>query len=195
MCWPSDNAFKSYLAQDYITHCPITPHDVDQANNLYGAAPSLAQGKMIAPSQVANLASQILFNKLSFTGSTRVKLYVDIFYVNGLCFLHTKSKDINFITIHHLQNRQNSRLLKILKHIIPKYTTRGFTITDIFADNEFDHNDIHHLVLPANLHYRLTCTYALKMNMFQLLSIPSTQLRNNPIQYAKDYHIFIFPNL
>ena len=106
---------------------------------------------MVVPSQVTNLAPLIPLGELLFTGSTRVKLYDNIFYVNSLCFLFTKSKDINFITIHHLKNRQNSRLLKILKHAISKYTTRGFTITDIFADNEFDHDDIHHLVLPANL--------------------------------------------
>ena len=152
MCWPSDDSFKAYLSQGYITHCPITPHDVDRANHLYGVAPSLAQGKMVAPSQVANSASQVPLNELSFAGSTKIKLYVDIFYVNGLCFLHTKSKDINFITIHHLHNRKHSRLLKLLKHVIAKYITRGFTITDIFADNEFDHDDFHHLALPANLH-------------------------------------------
>ena len=107
---------------------------------------------MVAPSQVANPASQIQLNDLQFTGSTKIKLYVDLFYVNGLCFLYTKSKDINFNTIQHLPNWHNFKLLKTLKHVISKYMTCQFTITDIFANNEFDHDDLHHVALPANLY-------------------------------------------
>ena len=41
MCWPLDDIFKKYIIQGYITHCPITPQDIDRANHMYGVAPSL----------------------------------------------------------------------------------------------------------------------------------------------------------
>ena len=152
MCWPADGILKMYISQGYITKCPIIPHDINQANSFYGVAPSLAQGKMIAPTQLANPAFQVQSSDLSYTGSTCIKLYVDIFYVNGLFFFHTKSKDTNIITIHHLQNQQNSRIIKTSKHIISKYTTHRFIITDVFADNEIDQDNLHYLALPAKMY-------------------------------------------
>ena len=40
-----DDIFKKYVYQGYITNCPITPQDIDQANHLYGIMPSLIQEK------------------------------------------------------------------------------------------------------------------------------------------------------
>ena len=81
-----------------------------------------------------------------------VQLYVDIFYLNGIFFLHTKSKPINYITIHKIDKRTSAKISKKLKNVISRYITRGITITDVFADNEFNSEVYQQLVLPASLH-------------------------------------------
>ena len=81
-----------------------------------------------------------------------VKLYIDILYVNGITFLHTKSKEANYITIQKLDRRTIGEVAKKLKSVIAKYITRGITITDVFADNEFNNEAYQQLVLPAALH-------------------------------------------
>ena len=53
-----------------------------------------------------------------------VKLYIDLFYVNGIPFLHTKLKNLNYITIQKLDKRTTSEIKKKLKNVITKYLSR-----------------------------------------------------------------------
>ena len=82
----------------------------------------------------------------------RVKLYIDIFYVNSLVFLATISDNIHYVAIDNIKNKKAPTLIKYIKNVIKKYTSRGFTIMDIFGDREFDVNDIISGVLPSTLH-------------------------------------------
>ena len=67
-------------------------------------------------------------------------------------FLHTKSKEVNYVTIHYLPDRKFNTISKKLKIVIKKYLSRGFTITDVFGDNEFASEKYTNLLLPATLH-------------------------------------------
>ena len=102
-----------------------------------GKAPEEACGKMTTPPQVKDSSSQILLHDISLNIDRRIKLYIDIMYVCGRSFLHTKSKDINYITIHYLPDKKSITIKKKLKLVIKKYLSRGFTIIDEFGDNEF----------------------------------------------------------
>ncbi len=64
----------------------------------------------------------------------RVKLYIDIFYVNGLVFLTTISDNLYYVTIDNIKDRKASTLIKYINRAVKKYTIRGFTVTDIFGD-------------------------------------------------------------
>ena len=85
--------------------------------------------------------------------NAKVKLYVDLFYVNGLVFMAVKSDDItNYLAIDNMDNKYAATIIKHLSTIIKKFTSRGFTISDIFADGEFETDDIITSVVPATLH-------------------------------------------
>ena len=51
-----------------------------------------------------------------------------------------------------MKNKTATVIMKHLKNIILKYTSKGFTINDIFGDGEFNIDDIVTSVLPATLH-------------------------------------------
>ena len=69
--------------------------------------------------------------------NAKVKLYVYLFYVNGLVFMAAKSDDItNYLAIDNMDNKYATTIIKHLSTIIKKFTSRGFTISDIFADGE-----------------------------------------------------------
>ena len=110
------------------------------------------KGKTTAPSQKRDASSQILLSDIKFNINKRIKLYIDIMYICGSFFLHTKSKDLNYITIHYLPDKKFSTITKKLKSVIKKYLSRGFTITDVFGDNEFGHDKYQDLFMPAILH-------------------------------------------
>ena len=50
----------------------------------------------------------------------RIKLYIDIMYVCGSMFLHTKSKNLNYITIQYLHDKKVSTIMKKLKYVLKK---------------------------------------------------------------------------
>ena len=152
MGWPSDKAFKQYITNNLVNNLTISSDDIDRATCIYGKAEPLLQGKMVAPTQHRNHSVQVpLLNTLT-DQQKRIQLYIDIFFVNGIAFLHTKSKPLNFITIRKLTNRKTKTILKVLGPVITKYLTRGFTITDVYGDNEFDGEDYKTIILPARMH-------------------------------------------
>jgi len=152
MRWPSDDKLKAYMRQNLILNCKLCSADVDRANYIYGKAECLLQGKMTAPPQSSNDSQQLPLPNTITKERRRIKLYIDNFFVNGNTFLHTKSKDVNYITINKLNSRRKNDIKKKLRRILGMYATRGFIVTDVFADGEFDNEDYQELFLPATLH-------------------------------------------
>ena len=103
------------LGNKYMKNSDLNVDDFDWALEIYGEAPEILAGKMNAPSMIKNDNSQVLKHELNDLKSRRVKLYIDIFYVNGLVFLHTKSKKIDYITIQTLTSKKGTEIRKKLK--------------------------------------------------------------------------------
>ena len=94
--------------------------DFDIADKILGKAPEKLGGKMTATPQMKDGYSQILLHDIKVHINRLIKLYIDIMYVCGRSLLHTKSKDINYITIHYLPDKKSSTIAKKLKLVIKK---------------------------------------------------------------------------
>ena len=132
MMWSSKKTMKKILANEHLKNLNLTVNSLNWAFKIYGEAPEILAGKTTAPTMVKNSSSQVMLYELSYSKSRWAKLYVDIFYVNGLAFLHIKSKEIDYITIQRLTSKKGSEICKKSKLIIFTYLIRGFTITNIF---------------------------------------------------------------
>ena len=152
MMGPSRKAMKELLNNESQNNSGLSSKDLDRAIEIYGEALEILAGKMTAPTMKKNDSQQILLEDINMPCSLYMKLYVDVFHANGISFLHTKSKDANFISIQKLPNRKGREIRKKLKLVLIKYRTRGLIITDVFADNEFSGEKFEQLFLPANLH-------------------------------------------
>jgi len=120
MLWPSTKAMRELLNNPMRNNSILTTKDLHRALEIYGEPLEILAGKMTAPSMKRNDSQQILLSEIKEGFNKRVKLYVDIFFVNGIPFLHTKSKDTNYITIQKLQNRKSREIRKKLKLTIAK---------------------------------------------------------------------------
>ena len=80
----------------------------------------------------------MIHNNLGYQQELRIKLYINIFYVNGNTFFHAKTKPVDFVTIQKLRDRKRDAIKKIIERIKRMYTSRGFLRTDILANNKFD---------------------------------------------------------
>ena len=82
----------------------------------------------------------------------KVKLHIDFFYVNKLPFLHTKSEDLNFLTVQSGRTRNTTSILQGLQTVINIYHKRGSKVVGIYGDNEFDISSLIDDLRPIILH-------------------------------------------
>ena len=57
--------------------------------------------------------------------------------MEGLVFLHTKSKKIKLLTATHVEDRAKTTQLEVLSRVFDMYENRGFYIRSLIADIEF----------------------------------------------------------
>ena len=67
-----------------------------------------------------------------------VALGVDIMFVNKVPFLITISRNIHFETVEELPNRKLQTVKAKLQSVIAIYAHRGFNVSTILADGEFE---------------------------------------------------------
>ena len=143
---------KNIIKKGDIVNSNITVEDIDRASDLFGVAKEITPGKMVAPTKKSNQSSQILLHGITPKIYRWLKMYIDIFYINGHPYIHTKTKEANYITINKLQSRKVRDIKRKLKTIIKRYLTRGFVLTDIFGNNELATSTYEELFLPDTLH-------------------------------------------
>ena len=68
----------------------------------------------------------------------KVILDIDTFYINKLPLLTTLSQHLNFATAQHILNRNVTTILDGLISVFKLYISRGFHITTVNGDNEFE---------------------------------------------------------
>ena len=150
--WPSTPFFKHIVQNNLIRNCNITPDDISRAINIYGPPTPLIQGKSTrTPPKRPNLQYQQIPLQIS-TKYVDVKLYIDFFYVNSLPFLHTKSADLNFLTVQSGRTRNTTSILQGLQIVLNIYHKRGFKVTAIYGDNEFNIKSIIERLRPILFH-------------------------------------------
>jgi hypothetical protein len=149
---PDNSTFQSILRNNLINNCPITLDDAHRALAIYGPDVAALKGKTTrttaaprAPTFAAvPLPSTVLAHHQNVT------LCVDFFLVQGLCFLHTISRDIGFRTVAPVSDRARDTILVTeLRAVVSfLYAARGFLVRDIHADAEFD--CVRHALLPVH---------------------------------------------
>ena len=67
----------------------------------------------------------------------KVTLCCDHFWVQGIPFLTTISRNFKFRTVTHVKSRPKNSMVDNIKVVPPLYAARGFTATNVHAGNEF----------------------------------------------------------
>ena len=76
-------------------------------------------------------------------GQQIINLHIDIMFVNKIPFLVCKSDSVvNHLKSHFLPSRSKSNICKKLKLVRGMYHRRGFNIGVVYADNEFDFDEV-----------------------------------------------------
>ncbi|KAG7347353.1 reverse transcriptase RNA-dependent DNA polymerase [Nitzschia inconspicua] len=135
---PGQDQFEDLLAHNRIRNCPITVDDARRAITIYGPEVPSLQGKT-TKGQSSHVPSITLVDiPLILKDHPRVTLAMDLFFVQGNKFFHTISRDIRFRTVAPIEDRSKRSILRESLGVIDMYENRGFTVTDIHTDNEFE---------------------------------------------------------
>ena len=149
---PSVQEYKRFVRMNLIPNCPITVQDIENAEFIWGPDLGCLKGKTVrrTPPQVRVTESDIPMQIRQ--QYKNVTLTADVMYVAKIPFLLTISKHIKLGSAGKLDSMDNSQFIKHFKTIIGTYMTRGFKVTLLLADNQFEpmRNEL------ANLHVQLS---------------------------------------
>ena len=135
---PTTKDFIRYVALNLIPNCPITAQDIKNAEFVWGPELGCLKGKTTRqPSPKVRLENSPIPAPI-LQQYRNVTLSVDVMKVTGIPFLMTISRHIKFGSAGRLDNMKNSHIIKHFKAIIGTYVTRGFRVTIILADNQFE---------------------------------------------------------
>jgi hypothetical protein len=135
-----------------IRNCSLNPDNTRRALKIYGPNIATLKGKTVKKQNRAILNYQAVTIRAPIIAQyNKVRLFIDIFWVNGSPYFHTILEWIKFRTVAPINNRIRRTLPYKTKAIINLYETRGFTITRVEGDWEFSciRNDF--LPTPVNI--------------------------------------------
>ena len=148
---PSTKDFLRYVKNNLIPNCPVTTQDILTAEAIWGPDIGSLKGKTVRrkPMPIRITGTDI---PLQIMQKYRdVTLSVDVMKVTGIPFLMSISRHIKFGSSGKLDTMKNEHILQHFKAIVSAYAIRGFRVTIMLADGQFEsmRGDI------ANLHVHL----------------------------------------
>ena len=126
------------VAVTHLKGCPMTKADIQAAEDIYGPNLGALKGKTVdrpnphVPAGVDHVPTSIMDVHHSVT------LAIDIMFINKVAFLITTSRNLKFGTVEAISNRQITTIIAKLKSVCQIYHHRGFRVTVILGDPEFE---------------------------------------------------------
>ena len=155
---PSHYDFKWIIQSNQIVDCPVTVQDVEVALKILGPNIAELKGKTTRKTPAAVVLDIVQIPKEIRELHRRVTLSIDIFFVKGIPFFITLSRNIRFTTVTHLADRRAPTIFKALWGIVLYYFQRGFQVTTVTGDNKFASLQEWMVDLPGAPHLNLTST-------------------------------------
>jgi hypothetical protein len=133
-----------------IHNCSVTSDDARWTLRIYGPDIATLKGKTVKHQNrgIPNY-QPIQIPAPIIAKYSDIRIFMDIFWVNGSPFFHTISQWIKFRTIAPIENQSKRTLLMETQAVVDMYEAWGFSITWLEADQEF--KCLTADVLPINL--------------------------------------------
>jgi hypothetical protein len=150
---PGADRFMDIIRNNLIINCPITIDDVARAQRIYGKDVAFLKGKTTASPAKDYVPEQppICLPRDILDNHSKVTLCCDIFFVLGLPFSISTSRNIHFVSCRPIADRSKGAIRACIAADIKTYEERGFTITTIHGDGEY--NQFRNLF--PNIHFNI----------------------------------------
>ena len=126
------------IAITHLRDCPVKRSDITAAEDIFGPNLGALKGKTVwRPNPHVAMGIDGVPPEIMKTHRSIV-LTMDIMFINKIAFFVTMSRNLKSGTVEALPNRQIPTIIQHLKSVIALYRHRGFEISAILADNEFE---------------------------------------------------------
>jgi hypothetical protein len=136
-----------------MMNCPVTRDNIIAAEDILGTNLGSLKGKTVrgATEHVRNDQVNIPINIMRCYKD--VTIACDIMFVNKLPFFMTISRHIKFGTAKMIKSAKSATLIAAIKQVRGAYLKRGFNITHILADGQFEplRGDVANLGITLNI--------------------------------------------
>ena len=116
---------------------PLNRDDVGGAEDIWGGNLGFLKGKT-PRKKTPHTRGEILPLPTTILEQYKcIKLVGDIMFMNGIRFINTISRHINFMMAEHMANDESSTLQESIRQVKQVYMQRGFKITNFLMDGQF----------------------------------------------------------
>lgn len=123
--------------KNLLPNNPVNREDIIAAEDIYGPNLAALKGKTAhRPNTHVETTNDGVPPQI-MSIYRRVTLAVDIMYVNKVMFMMTVSRGLKFGTVERILNRKMKTIKACISEVIALYRRRGFRISTILADPEF----------------------------------------------------------
>lgn len=134
---PSVNDFKAMLRMNTIIGNPVTTEDIVMAEQIFGTDIGRIKGKTTRRKPAPVVNDYIEIPKELIATQRQVTLCIDGMKVNGLSFLTTVSRNLQYRTAQYVKHQTVQVYRELLGQVFRVYNTGGFQVKTIRCDNEF----------------------------------------------------------
>ena len=126
------------IAITHLRDCPVKRADIAAAEDIFSPNLGALNGKTVwqpnphVAMGVDGVPPEIIKAHWSIVPT------MDIMFINKVAFLVTIARNLKFGTVQALPNRQIQTITQRLRPVIILYRHRGFEVSAILADNEFE---------------------------------------------------------
>jgi hypothetical protein len=135
---PTKREFARIVHEKCITNCPVTVHNINNANRIFGPDLANLRGKTTRTKPECMRVKIVQIPQDFVQLHKYVTLMADVMFVNGLPFLVTSSRGLSLVTIEYLPSRTVKRLVHTIQRVFRIYGTARFVVQVAMMDMQFE---------------------------------------------------------
>jgi hypothetical protein len=135
---PSEGDYRGLVNSNMISNCLIAPTNITNACAIFGPDLASVWRKTVCWTPALVVADHVAVPPAVVERNKVVMMAADVFFVDGLPFLVTLSRNIKFVMVEHLPVRTANTLVKHIEWVLHVYSHGGFNLRTMITDGEFE---------------------------------------------------------
>jgi hypothetical protein len=131
---PTDRDFLGMIRNNMIPNCPVTITAAKNALTIFGPNPTGIMGRTVRTPPGPVMTNYVQIPWMLLEQNQLVMLAMDVMFVNGVPFLVSVARRLNYITAYHVPSCTKKQLATGITQVMDLYTRGGFQVGSLLID-------------------------------------------------------------